>query len=181
MGNCQPTIGVLNETLGALGLGPVPWLSSPDWALFSVVVADVWQWTPVVFILPLAALQSVPRSALGASRIDGATPRRQVVRIKLPPMLPVLIVTAPLRLIHAFKVLEVILVMTNGGPGLPTGIVALRIRRTVAEFRQLGTGAAMSVHLLAIVLAPAPAMWGHGRAQEARAARLRARAREAEA
>ena len=177
----HPTIGVFNEALGGLGLGPVPWLSSPDWALISVIVADVWQWTPFVFILSLAALQSLPRSALEASRIDGATPWQQVVHIKLPLMLPVLIVTALLRLIDAFKVLEVILVMTNGGPGLSTEIVALRIQRTVAEFRQLGTGAAMSLYLLGIVLVLALAMYLYGRWQEARAARLRARAREAEA
>ena len=174
----HPTIGVFNETLTALGMEPVPWLSSPDWALVSVIVADVWQWTPFVFILSLAALQSLPRSALEAARIDGATPWQQVIHIKLPLMLPVLIVTALLRLIDAFKVLEVILVMTGGGPGLSTEIVALRIQRTVSEFRQLGTGAAMSIYLLAIVLILALAMFGYGRWREGRAARLRARAQE---
>ena len=173
----HPTIGVFNRTLTGLGFEPVPWLSSPDWSLISVVIADVWQWTPFVFILSLAALQSLPRSVLEAARVDGATPWQMVWHIKLPLMLPVLIVTALLRLIDAFKVLEVILVMTNGGPGLSTEIVALRIQRTVAEFRQLGTAAAMSILLLSIVMTLTMAMFLFGRWREAQAARIRARAR----
>ena len=174
----DPTAGVLNQTLRALGLEPVPWLSSPDWALASIVIADVWQWTPFVFILSLAALQSLPRSALEASRIDGATPWQQVIHIKLPLMMPVLVVTALLRLIDAFKVLEVVLVMTNGGPGLSTEILALRIQRTVSEFQQLGVGSAMSVYLLALVMVITLAMFAFSRARERRLAAQRLRIEE---
>ena len=118
----HPTLGVLNKTLKATGLEPVDWLGQH--ALLSVIIADIWQWTPFIFILALAALQSLPRSALEAARIDGATGWQQITHIKLPLMMPVLIVTCLLRLIDAFKVLEVILVMTEGGPGLSTEILA---------------------------------------------------------
>ena len=101
---------------------------------------------------PRSALQSLPRSALEAARIDGATSWQQVIHIKLPLMMPVLIVTGLLRLIDAFKVLEVILVMTEGGPGLSTEILALRISRTATEFRELGVAAAMSNYLLILLL-----------------------------
>ncbi|MEO0915321.1 MAG: sugar ABC transporter permease, partial [Pseudomonadota bacterium] len=114
----HPTVGVFNRTLKSIGLEPIPWLSDGNWAFASVIIADVWQWTPFIFILSLAALQSLPQSAMEAARIDGATGWQQIWFIKLPLMMPVLIVTALLRLIDAFKVLEVILVMTNGGPGL---------------------------------------------------------------
>ena len=177
----HPSIGTFNRTLNALGFESVPWLSSPDWALISIIIADVWQWTPFVFILSLAALQSLPRSALEAARVDGATAWQTVWHIKLPLMLPVLIVTALLRLIDAFKVLEVVLVMTNGGPGLSTEIVALRIQRTVAEFRQLGVGAAMSIYLLAVVLVLTLAMFLFGKWRDRQEARVRARAASAEA
>ena len=170
----HPSVGIFNKTLNSLGFDSIPWLSSPDWSLISIIIADVWQWTPFVFILSLAALQSLPRSALEASRVDGATPLQQIWYIKLPLMLPVLIVTALLRLIDAFKVLEVVLVMTNGGPGLSTEIVALRIQRTVAEFRQLGTGAAMSVYLLMLVLVITLAMFLFGKWREAQDRRVRA-------
>ncbi|WP_299608869.1 carbohydrate ABC transporter permease [uncultured Tateyamaria sp.] len=167
----HPTIGTFNRFLESIGLPKVDWLG--DYALTSIIIADIWQWTPFIFILSLAALQSLPRSALEAARIDGATPWQQIIHIKLPLMMPVLIVTGLLRLIDAFKVLEVILVMTNGGPGLSTEILALRISRTATEFRELGVAAAMSNYLLILLLLFTVAMFAFTRWQEARAAKLR--------
>ena len=126
----------------------------------------------------LAALQSLPRSALEAARIDGANAWQQIWHIKLPLMMPVLIVTGLLRLIDAFKVLEVILVMTEGGPGLSTEIVALRISRTATEFRELGAAAAMSNYLLIALLALTLAMFAFTRWQENRATRMAQKVRE---
>ncbi|MEM1373281.1 MAG: sugar ABC transporter permease [Pseudomonadota bacterium] len=166
----HPTVGTFNRFLTDWGFERVDWLGQH--ALLSVIIADIWQWTPFIFILSLAALQSLPRSALEAARIDGATAWQQIVHIKLPLMMPVLIVTMLLRLIDAFKVLEVILVMTEGGPGLSTEIVALRISRTATEFRELGTAAAMSNYLLILLLIFTVAMFAITRAQEARGRRL---------
>jgi multiple sugar transport system permease protein len=149
----HPSVGIFNRTLKALGFDSIPWLSDSSWAFASIIIADVWQWTPFIFILSLAALQSLPSSTLEAARIDGANSWQQILYIKIPLMMPVLIVTLLLRLIDAFKVLEVILVLTNGGPGLSTEIMALRIFRTVSEFRELGVAAAMSNILLVVLLA----------------------------
>lgn len=165
----HPTVGIFNNTLKSIGLDSVDWLGQH--ALLSVIIADIWQWTPFIFILSLAALQSLPRSALEASRIDGATGWQQIVHIKLPLMMPVLIVTGLLRLIDAFKVLEVILVMTEGGPGLSTEILALRISRTATEFRELGVAAAMSNYLLIMLLLLTVVMLAYNRFQEYRSAR----------
>ena len=172
----HPTIGTFNRFLDSVGLPRVDWLG--DYALTSIIIADIWQWTPFIFILSLAALQSLPRSALEAARIDGATPWQQIWHIKLPLMMPVLIVTGLLRLIDAFKVLEVILVMTNGGPGLSTEILALRISRTATEFRELGVAAAMSNYLLILLMLLTIGMFAFTRIQEARAARVRAAAED---
>jgi multiple sugar transport system permease protein len=166
----HPTVGTFNKTLKSFGLDGIDWLGQN--ALLSVIIADVWQWTPFIFILSLAALQSLPRSAIEAAKIDGATSWQQIIHIKLPLMMPVLIVTALLRLIDAFKVLEVILVMTEGGPGLSTEILALRISRTATEFRELGVAAAMSNYLLIILLILTVSMYAITRIQENRAARL---------
>lgn len=174
----HPTVGTFNRLLDSLGLPKVDWLGQH--ALTSVIIADIWQWTPFIFILSLAALQSLPRSALEAARIDGATSWQQIVHIKIPLMMPVLIVTALLRLIDAFKVLEVILVMTEGGPGLSTEILALRISRTATEFRELGVAAAMSNYLLILLLMLTVAMFGFTRWQEKRAAKIRAAVEEDE-
>lgn len=169
----HPSVGILNRTLNDLGFSSIPWLSDPDWAFASVIIADVWQWTPFIFILSLAALQSLPRSALEASALDGATVWQQIWHIKLPLMMPVLIIAALLRLIDAFKVLEVILVLTNGGPGLSTEILSLRIQRTTQEFRELGVAAAMSNYLLLLLLALTLGMFLYNRWSEAREAASR--------
>ena len=165
----HPTVGTINKTLKSMGFESVDWLGQH--ALLSVIIADIWQWTPFIFILSLAALQSLPRSALEAAKIDGATGWQQIRYIKLPLMMQVLIVTGLLRLIDAFKVLEVILVMTEGGPGLSTEIIALRISRTATEFRELGVAAAMSNYLLLLLLILTLGMFAITRLQEARAAR----------
>lgn len=175
----HPTVGIFNKTLKSWGFEGVPWLSDGNWAFASVIIADVWQWTPFIFILSLAALQSLPSSAIEASRIDGATGWQQIIHIKLPLMLPVLIVTLLLRLIDSFKVLEVILVMTNGGPGLSTEILSLRINRTASEFRELGEAAAMSNLLLIVLLILTFAMFIYNKAHEARLARMRKAEEEA--
>lgn len=174
----HPTIGIFNRTLEAVGLEKVDWLGQN--ALLSVILADIWQWTPFIFILSLAALQSLPSSVIEAARIDGATPLQLIRFIKLPMMLPILIVTALLRLIDAFKVLEVILVMTQGGPGLSTEILALRISRTATEFRELGVAAAMSNYLLMLLMILTLSMFAFNRWQERRAARLAAAIQEDE-
>lgn len=160
------TYGTFNRFLESLGLPGIDWLG--QYPLLSVIIADIWQWTPFIFILSLAALQSLPRSALEAARIDGATGWQQIWFIKLPLMMPVLIVTMLLRLIDAFKVLEVILVLTGGGPGLSTEILALRIARTAREFRELGEAAAMSNYLLMLLMLLTLGMFAFGRWQEAR-------------
>ena len=165
----HPTVGTINKTLKSMWFESVDWLGQH--ALLSLIIADIWQWTPFIFILSLAALQSLPRSALEAAKIDGATGWQQIRYIKLPLMMPVLIVTGLLRLIDAFKVLEVILVMTEGGPGLSTEIIALRISRTATEFRELGVAAAMSNYLLLLLLILTLGMFAITRLQEARAAR----------
>ncbi|GFE66501.1 carbohydrate ABC transporter permease [Litoreibacter roseus] len=174
----HPTVGIFNRTLDNLGLPTVPWLSDGNWAFASIIIADIWQWTPFIFILSLAALQSLPQSAIEASKIDGASGWQTILYIKLPLMAPVLIVTCLLRLIDAFKVLEVILVLTNGGPGLSTEILSLRIARTASEFRELGVAAAMSNFLLILLMVLTIAMYLYNKAAEMRAARIRAAAEE---
>lgn len=174
----HPSVGIFNRTLNDLGFESIPWLSDSTWALISIIIADVWQWTPFIFILCLAALQSLPRSTLEAARLDGANAWQQALYIKIPLMMPVLIVTLLLRLIDAFKVLEVILVMTNGGPGLSTEIMSLRISRTASEFRELGEAAAMSNYLLILLLLLTISMFSYNKIMEQRKQKMLAAAEE---
>lgn len=177
----HPTVGIFNRSLKDLGFEEgIPWLSDSTWSFAAVVIADVWQWTPFIFILALAAMQSLPQSALEAAEIDGATEWQKILMIKLPLMMPVLIVTLLLRLIDAFKVLEVIMVLTNGGPGLATEIVALRIFRTAQEFQELGEAAAMSNLLLMILMGLTIGMFAYSKIHEVRAAKMKAAAEREE-
>ena len=177
----HPTVGIFNRSLKNLGFEKgIPWLSDSTWSFAAVVIADVWQWTPFIFILALAAMQSLPQSAIEAAEIDGATEWQKIFMIKLPLMMPVLVVTLLLRLIDAFKVLEVIMVLTNGGPGLSTEIVALRIFRTAQEFQELGEAAAMSNLLLMILMGLTIGMFAYSKVHEARAARMKAAAKQEE-
>ncbi len=169
----NPQFGILNKTLKSWGFQSIPWLSSPGWALPSVIIADIWQWTPFIFILSLAALQSLPRSAIEAARMDGASTWQQIIYIKIPLMMPVLIVAALLRMIDAFKVLEVIFIMTNGGPGLSTEILSLRIYKTAFVSWELGRAAALSNILLTIVLVIAIAMFVYTKIRDTQLAKAK--------
>ncbi len=166
--------GPFTSMLKALGLPTIPWLSSPDMALLSVIIADVWQWTPFIFILSLAALQSLPSSAIEAARIDGATRWQTILHVKLPLMLPVIVVAALLRLIDAFKVLEVIYILTEGGPGLATEILSLHIYKTAFTSQQLGRASALSNILLLIVTTLTLALFLFNRMREEAARRAAA-------
>ncbi|NNK97201.1 MAG: sugar ABC transporter permease [Desulfobacterales bacterium] len=174
----NPQFGIINKTLKKWGFESIPWLSSPDWALPSVIIADIWQWTPFIFILSLAALQSLPKSSIEASRIDGATGWQQIIYIKIPLMMPVLVVAALLRMIDAFKVLEVIFIMTNGGPGLSTEILSLQIYKTAFISWELGRAAALSNILLLIVMVITIAMFIYTKIRDAQIARAQAAAEE---
>lgn len=143
--------GPINAVLKALGLNPQTWLADPTLAFIAIVVADIWQWTPFVFIMMIAALAGIDGSVIEAARIDGARWWQQTLMVKLPMVMHVIAITLVMRLIDAFRVLEVIYVLTFGGPGDSTEILALRIYKTAFVGQQLGQAAAISVLLLAVV------------------------------
>ncbi len=143
--------GLINAVLGLVGIGPMTWLADPTLAFLAIVIADIWQWTPFVFIMMIAALANVDSAVIEASRIDGARWWQMTFRVKLPMVMHVIAITLMMRLIDAFRVLEVVYVLTFGGPGDSTEILALHIYKTAFVGQQLGVAAAISVLLLAVV------------------------------
>ena len=143
--------GLINAVLGLFGVAAKTWLADPTLAFVAIVIADVWQWTPFVFIMMIAALASVDGSVIEASRIDGANWWQMTFRVKLPMVMHVIAITLMMRLIDAFRVLEVVYVLTFGGPGDSTEILALHIYKTAFVGQQLGVAAAVSVLLLVVV------------------------------
>jgi multiple sugar transport system permease protein len=143
--------GLINALLGVFGIAAKTWLADPTLAFAAIVIADVWQWTPFVFIMMIAALANIDGSVMEAARIDGANWWQKTFLVKLPMVMHVIAITLMMRLIDAFRVLEVIYVLTFGGPGDSTEILALHIYKTAFVGQQLGVAAAVSVLLLLVV------------------------------
>lgn len=140
--------GVLNQMLGFLGARPVDWLGNPSTALLAVIAVDVWHWTPFVFLLLLAGLESLPQDIYEAAKVDGATFLQELRYITLPLMLPTIMVTLVFRTLVAFKVFDEIYLLTGGGPGTATEVVSYTIYRRFFTEGQMGYGSALSVIVL---------------------------------
>jgi len=136
--------GIFNHILLYFGFEPIGWLSSDRWSLFSIILSDIWQWTPFIFIMTVAALQSVPQSIIEAAYIDGASEWQVIRYIKIPMIVPTLIITLLLRLVDSFKVFEVIYIMTSGGPAGSTEVMSMAIYNQAFIDFELGRSAALS-------------------------------------
>jgi multiple sugar transport system permease protein len=145
--------GIINELGGLVGLAPRDWLGQPATALASVIVVDVWHWTPFCYLLLLAGLESLPRDVYEAASVDGAGRWRELSHVTLPLMLPAVLVTLVFRLILAFKVFDEVFLLTGGGPGTATEVVSFTIYRRFFTEDRAGHGAAISlVTLFAVSL-----------------------------
>jgi multiple sugar transport system permease protein len=116
----NPLYGPVDALLRLVHLGQPDWLGDPHLALLAVVGVDIWEWTPFMFLLLLAAMQGIPREVMDAALVDGAGWWQQIWRITLPYVRPVAVAAVILRAIEAFKVFGRIYVMTGGGPGIST-------------------------------------------------------------
>jgi multiple sugar transport system permease protein len=141
--------GPLNTWLAVVGLKP-EWLADPTLAFVSICIADIWQFTPFVFIMALAGLQGLDTSATEAAQIDGATPWQIIRYVKLPMLAPILMITLLMRLIDALRGLEVVYALTNGGPGLSTELFPLHIYKSAFVTQRMGHSAALSICLLLV-------------------------------
>ncbi|MBB2754563.1 UNVERIFIED_ORG: multiple sugar transport system permease protein [Rhizobium aethiopicum] len=116
----DPSNGMMNYLLSIIGLGPVDWLGSPNVALLSLLMADIWQWTPFVVLLTMASLESLPGDPQNAARVDGAREWQVLWYITLPALKRALLVVALIRGIDAVKAFDIFYIMTRGGPALST-------------------------------------------------------------
>ena len=152
--------GPLNQFIRSLGGEGVPWLSSPQWALVAVMILDIWQWTPFVFLVSLAALQGLPLDLYEAADVDGASNWQSFWRITLPLMMPTLWLILLLRLVEAFKIFDIPTSLTLGGPGRATEVYSLFTYRTALRFFDHGYAAAQGFLLLVIVMTIVSLLFG---------------------
>ena len=142
--------GLFDALLRNVGLPPIPWLSDPNWALASVIIADVWQNTPLMVLLFLAGLQSVPQEPLEAAAVDGASAWRTFWEIILPLLRPVIFIALMLRIIDSFRTFDMVWLMTQGGPGGATTLVT--VEAYLLAFQSVDFGHAAAVSYIALVI-----------------------------
>lgn len=145
-------IGIADPVMGLFGIHGVHVLGTENSAFLGVVLLDVWEWTPLMFLIMLAGLQSLPQEPLEAALIDGASPIRVFFDHVLPMLRPVLFVAIVLRTIDAIGTFDQIYVLTRGGPGVSTQLFSIYAYNTAFLFTQYGRAMAMVVLLLAAVL-----------------------------
>ena len=150
--------GLATAALADIGVAAPTWFADEFAAWVPLVLADVWKTTPFVALLLLAGLQNIDRSLYEAADVDGAGPWQQFVNITLPLLRPALLVAALFRGLDAFRVFDVMFVMTGGGPGTATETIAMYTFSTLLQHLRFGYGAALSV--IAFVLAFALALVG---------------------
>ena len=151
----ESPIGIVNAVFMDFGLmrEPLLWFTHPIAAWVPVILADVWKTTPFVALLLLAGLQNIDTSLYEAARIDGASPWQQFIHITLPLLQPALLVALIFRTLDAFRVFDLIYVLTGGGPGTATEPIALYTFSILFQNLRFGFGAALSVMIFLVTFA----------------------------
>ena len=145
--------GMLTVLSEALGGSPVQILGHPWRAFLGLVALDVWEWTPLMFLILLAGLQSLPPEPFEAARVDGAGAWRLFWDLTLPMLRPVLAIAIVLRTIDAFGTFDQVFVLTRGGPGEATRLLSIFGYEVAFKFQQTGYAAALFVTMGLLVLA----------------------------
>jgi ABC-type sugar transport system permease subunit len=138
--------GIVNFLLRSFGIisGNVNWYGSPEFALPTIIIADVWKTTPFMALLLLAGLQTIPNSLLEAATIDGAGPWQRFWRIRLPLLAPTLLIAAMFRALDAFRIFDLVYVLTGGGPADSTEVLSTLTYKNLFSALQFGYGSALS-------------------------------------
>jgi multiple sugar transport system permease protein len=137
--------GLINQVVGLVGLAPQDWLGQQGTALLSVIVVDIWHWTPFCFLLMLAGIESLPQEVHEAATIDGASGMQELLHITLPMMWPTILVTMAFRTIVAFKVFDEVFLLTGGGPGTATEVLSFTIYQRFFTEDRAGYGSALAI------------------------------------
>ncbi|WP_413376007.1 carbohydrate ABC transporter permease [Alkalihalobacillus sp. 1P02AB] len=146
----ETNAGILNYFVTTLGFNSISFLSDPNLALFSVILANVWRGTAFSMILIYAAIQTLPNDVMEAAKIDGANAFQRLIKVMLPMLAPIILITLIIISIDTFNTFDMVMALTAGGPGKSTEVIALSIYTVIFREFNLGQGAATAVVLLAI-------------------------------
>jgi multiple sugar transport system permease protein len=141
--------GIITGWGELFGFGRVLWLSEPVLAFFSIVIMDVWQWTPFTFLILLAGLEGLPREPLESAAVDGASPLQSLIHVTLPLMKRIIVIAVVFRLMFAIATFDTVYVLTKGGPARATDLITLFIQRE--GFVNLNIAFASAVSFLVLI------------------------------
>ncbi len=128
------------------------WLADPNWALLPIMVTEVWQWTPLMFLLVLTGLMNLPENQVRAALVLGASPARIFFRIMLPLLTPVIVIALLVRSIETFKIFDPVYILTRGGPGASTETISMFMYNGAFVYFRMGYIAAAALLVLVVVL-----------------------------
>ena len=147
----DPTIGLANFVLTSLGLPPGLWISNDKSVIPSLILVDVWQWTPMITLIVLAGLAGLSDEPIEAARIDGASESQIIRWVTIPMVMPVILTALILRLIDALKTFDIIFAMTGGGPGYASETLNIMGYKYSFEYFRMGQSAVILVVLFLVV------------------------------
>jgi multiple sugar transport system permease protein len=145
----SPSWGIINYLLG---LEKFVWISNPDMALFAIAITDIWMWSPFVMLLSLAGLSAIPQHLYEAAAIDRASRWFTFRQITLPLVTPLLLIAVIFRTMEAFKTFDLAFIMTGGGPGTSTELIAIKLYNMAFPQWQTGKSCALAYILLVMII-----------------------------
>lgn len=148
----EPEVGLLNNFLGLFGIETIYWLADPNWAMLAVLITNAWQWMGFFIILILAAILAIPKEMNEASEIDGTTGFQRAIYITVPLIKPIISVVVMLSIAGAMKVIDIVLVMTKGGPIGSTEVMASYMVSKAIRYSEYGYGTSLSIIIFAFAL-----------------------------
>jgi multiple sugar transport system permease protein len=148
----NPTLGVMNYLVGLIGLGPYKWVSNAHLVIPALAAVDTWEWTPLITLITLAGLATLPVEPYESAVIDGATPAQMFWRITLPLLRPTIMVALLFRSIDCLKTFDIIYVMTAGGPGFASETLNVYTFQVGLFYFHIGYACSLLVILFALVL-----------------------------
>ncbi|WP_248928924.1 carbohydrate ABC transporter permease [Paenibacillus hamazuiensis] len=146
----EPTGGVLNHLVQLVGIRPMDWLGSVKQVIPSLVIIDVWEWTPMITLITMAGLTTIPKDPYESADVDGATGWQKLWYITLPMLQPTILVAVMLRLIDVLKTFDIIYSTTQGGPG--SSSETLNIYGYVMAFQYFKLGSASSLLVIFFII-----------------------------
>jgi multiple sugar transport system permease protein len=145
--------GPLNYFLSLMGIEKLSWLGSEIYARTGLIIIDVWQWTPFIFLVIYSGLMSIPNELVDAAKVDGANPFKVLIRVEMPILMPLISTVLIIRMIDILKLFDIVFMVTWGGPGHATHSFSYYIYKVGLSYGwNVGYASALSILLLIVVI-----------------------------